>query len=92
MPFNIGGDWIPSKASFKAPQKPVKVRLIKRGKSILTVILNLNMSSMEMTELASGIKKALGCGGTVKDDEIEVQGDKVDQVRKYLKEKGIKSS
>lgn len=92
MPFNIDGQWVPSKAPPKTNQKPVKVRLVKRGKSILTVILNLNLSEKELSDLASSIKKKLGCGGAVKEDVIEVQGDKVEQVRKALAEIGIKSS
>lgn len=91
MPFNIGGDWIPSPSTSKNT-KPVKVRLVKRGKNILTIILNLNMSKDEQTTLSSNIKKKLGCGGAVKDDGIEIQGDKINAVKKYLEEIGIKSS
>jgi translation initiation factor 1 len=92
MPFNIGGEWVPSKPPPKISSKPVKVRLMKRGKNVVTVILNLNKTEDEMIDLASGIKKKLGCGGAVKEEEIEIQGDKVDQVKKYLLEQGIKSS
>ena len=38
------------------------------------------------------IKKKLGCGGAVKESDIEIQGDKVEQVKKILEEVGIKSS
>jgi len=92
MPFTVDGQWVPSKTSSQTPHKPVKVRLIKRGNSVLTVILNLQMTSKELNELASSIKKKLGCGGAVKDDIIEIQGDKVDPVKKCLVEIGIKSS
>lgn len=91
MPFNIAGEWVPSESLPKNQQKPVKVRLVKRGKNILTVILNLNMAEKELTDLASNIKKKLGCGGAVKGNEVEVQGDKVAQVRKILEEMGLKS-
>lgn len=91
MPFTIDGQWVPNKTPSKASHKPVKVRLVKRGKSILTVILNLDMSQKELTELASNIKKKLGCGGAVKEDGIDIQGDKVEQVIKILMEHGIKS-
>jgi translation initiation factor 1 len=91
MPFTIGGEWIPSKSN-QENQKPVKVRLVKRGKSTLTVILNLKISAKEIEILATDLKKKLGCGGAVKDNTIEIQGDKVDQVRKQLDSLGIKSS
>jgi translation initiation factor 1 len=91
MPFTIDGEWV-SKHTPKKNTKPVKVRLVKRGKSTLTVVLNLNLPSNELTELASNLKKKLGCGGSVKDDDIEIQGDKVVLVKKYLADLGIKSS
>lgn len=96
MPFTMDGQWIPStpKASDTStkPTQPVKVRLVKRKQSILTVILNLNMSLKEKEELASSLKKSLGSGGAVKDDEVVIQGDKVDLVKKHLLTLGIKSS
>ena len=71
MPFTIDGQWVPSKTAVSnTPQKPVKVRLVKRGKSILTVILNLSLPQNELAALASSLKKKLGCGGAIKDDSI----------------------
>lgn len=90
MPFTIDGQWIPSKQP-STPSKPVKVRLIKRGKSTLTVILNLKMPSKELSDLASAMKKKLGCGGAVVDGSIEIQGEKVEHVKNYLREIGVKS-
>ncbi len=93
MPFTIDGQWVPSKkTSDTTPKKPVKVRLVKRGHSILTVILNLSMNEAEQAALASQLKKKLGCGGAIKDGAIEMQGDKVAQTLKYLAEIGIKAS
>lgn len=91
MPFTIGGEWIPGKNP-SSPAKPVKVRLVKRGSSTLTVILNLNMGEKEKEELAASLKKKLGCGGAVKNGDIEIQGDKVDPVKKQLASLGIKAS
>jgi len=83
MPFTIDGQWVPSK---KESPKPVKVRLVKRGKSILTVIYGLSMTEEKMEQLASDLKKKLGCGGSVKEGNIEIQGDKVKQVEKAIKD------
>ena len=88
----MDGQWIPSTPIIKTSDKPVKVRLVKRGHSILTVILNLNLSAKEKEELASSLKKSLGCGGAIKDDEVIIQGDKVSLVKKHLLSIGIKSS
>ncbi|WP_213155539.1 translation initiation factor [Neochlamydia sp. AcF65] len=92
MPFTIEGQWIPSKPASSKPLKGVKIRLVKRGKNILTVILNLNIPSNELVHLASLLKKKLGCGGAAKDADIEIQGDNVSKVKKILEEYGIKSS
>ncbi|BBI16291.1 translation initiation factor [Neochlamydia sp. S13] len=92
MPFTIEGQWVPSKPTSSKPSKGVKIRLVKRGKNILTAILNLNMPSNELIHLASHLKKKLGCGGAIKDADIEIQGDNVSKVRKILEEYGIKSS
>lgn len=40
-------------------------------------------------ELESEIKKNLGCGGTIKEDHVELQGDQVDRVVDILEEKGF---
>ena len=90
MPFTIDGQWVPSKIASKAPQKPVKVRVVKRGQSILTVILNLNMPPSDLASLASSLKKKLGCGGAVKEDSIEIQGDKHELVVQHLTQMGIR--
>ena len=88
MPVNIFGEWIPEKG-VKEPVKPVKVRVVKRGKSTLTVILNLERSSQEMEDISSSLKKNLGCGGSVKGGDIEIQGDKLSAVQKFLAQKYI---
>jgi len=91
MPFTIGGDWIPSEKQPQATGRPVKVRKEKRRNSIVTVILNLPYDSKDLKNLAARIKKSLGCGGTVKNKMIELQGDNVELVRCWLLDEGIKS-
>lgn len=92
MPFNLFGEWVAGESNPKPSKNPVKVRLMKRGKNLVTVILNLDLPFNELTNFASTMKKKLGCGGSVKDGEIEIQGDKVSEIKKCLEEMGIKSS
>ncbi len=92
MPFTIDGEWVPNKPEIKNNAKPTKVRLVKRGKSLLTVILNLNFPLKELEVLAANLKRKLGCGGSVKEDTIEIQGDKVEAVKQHLASINIKSS
>ena len=94
MPFTIGGDWTPHEPSTTQKQpvqtgRPVKVRKEKRRNVIVTRVLNLVRPKEELRTLAAELKQLCGCGGTVKDDVIEIQGDQVEKVRDHLKKKGI---
>lgn len=92
MPFTIGGTWVSKEDAQPDPSKPVKVRLVKKGDVILTVVYNMNPKKFSLKEIASEIKKDLGIGGSVKEDRLEFQGDKVAQVVERLQKKGIKAS
>lgn len=87
MPFTIDGQWVPAKSP--QPKKPVKVSVLRRGNNTVTAIQNLDLNETELTTFASKLKKKLGCGGAIKDGMIEIQGDKIAQVKMYLKELGI---
>ncbi len=86
MPFTFDGQWIPGKQPEK---KTTQVRVIKRGNNTLTVISHLSHSSQELEKLATTLKKKLGCGGSLKEDSLEIQGDKADAVKKHLISLGI---
>ncbi len=85
MPFTLGGEWIPE-ASQK-PKLPLKIIKEKRRSSCVTVILNLPMDEGQMKHLCSQLKQLLGCGGSVKEEHIELQGDQVEHVKNYFKSK-----
>ena len=97
MPFTVDGMWIASQRDQnekilqqKKGNLPLKVRLQKRGNNLITVILNLNKSAEEIDQLASLVKKKLRLGGAVKLEVIEIQGDKVEEVKKILSSIGMK--
>lgn len=90
MPFTIGGDWIPDSPSPNKPSKPVKVIKEKRGQSLVTLILNLPLEDDALKALCSKLKQQLGCGGSVKEGKIELQGDKIQQAKAIILKEGYK--
>jgi translation initiation factor 1 len=61
-----------------------------RGGKTVTVIAGVPGNESEMAALAQQLKKLCGSGGTVKDGNIEIQGDHCDKVQAKLTELGYK--
>lgn len=70
---------------------PVVVGRETRGRkgSGVTVISGLPLDGAALAELARELKKHLGSGGTVRDDRIEIQGDKRDRIVQELSKRGF---
>jgi translation initiation factor 1 len=89
MPFTIGGDYVPpekiSSKQEKKPNKPVKIRVEKKKNSLVTVVENLDMSEEELKSLLSQLKRSYGCGGTIKDGKIFLQGNLENQMITFFK-------
>lgn len=70
-------------------QSPVaKIYLEKRAGNAVTVISGLHTyGTARLETMARELKLRFGTGGTVKEGKIEIQGDKVDLVRAWFKEK-----
>ena len=61
-----------------------------RGGGTVIVISGIPLSTSEIKELAGALKKKCGCGGTVKDGIIEIQGDHRDALSAELLARGFK--
>ncbi|MFA7405624.1 MAG: stress response translation initiation inhibitor YciH [Pelobacteraceae bacterium] len=61
-----------------------------RGGGTVIVISGITLSASEIKELAGVLKKKCGCGGTVKDGVIEIQGDHRDTLSAELQARGFK--
>lgn len=59
------------------------------GKSVI-VISNLILSKEDQKLLASKLKKACNSGGTIKDGNIEIQGEHLEKVMDLLRKYGYK--
>ncbi|WP_386692931.1 MULTISPECIES: stress response translation initiation inhibitor YciH [unclassified Lonepinella] len=53
------------------------------------VISGLELSDDELKKLAADLKKRCGCGGSVKNGNIEIQGEKRDLLKQLLDQKGF---
>jgi translation initiation factor 1 len=62
-----------------------------RGGKVVTVIRDLQLSAEDLTELGKQLKKKCGAGGTVKEGNIEIQGDHREQVAAELTRLGYKA-
>ncbi len=61
----------------------------RRGKTV-TVVSGLQHSTATFKELLTTLKTTCGAGGTLKDGEIEIQGDQREKVAAKLRELGYK--
>ena len=76
------GLWIPGEA--------VECHYEKRNGKPTTILKGYTEHDGDFKELAKELKKFLGVGGSVKNDEIILQGDYRDKIMKYLKDLGMK--
>ena len=53
------------------------------------VITGLDLSDDELKKLAAELKKRYGCGGSVKDGNIEIQGEKRDLLKQLFRTKRV---
>ncbi len=60
------------------------------GKTVTTVSGFVGIGLPEKEQLAKKMRGACGCGGTVKDGVIEIQGDQRETIAKILSEAGFR--
>ncbi|MDB6169103.1 MAG: translation initiation factor [Verrucomicrobia bacterium] len=60
------------------------------GKTVTVVEGFVGIGQPEKEQLAKKMRAACGCGGTVKEGRIEIQGDQREQVAKILAEAGFR--
>ena len=65
----------------------VKVQKRRYGKEV-TVIQGIDPHEIDLQELCTYLKSKLACGGTVKGNSIELQGNHRDRVKELLSLKG----
>ena len=66
----------------------VKIERKKFNKNY-TVIQGIDQKEIDLNQLAKKLKAKLACGGTVKDDKIELQGEHKQKAKEVLIESGF---
>ncbi|MGR6859869.1 stress response translation initiation inhibitor YciH [Aliivibrio salmonicida] len=59
----------------------------RKGKGVC-VITGLDMEDTQLKLLAAQLKKVCGCGGAIKDGDIEIQGDNREKIKEFLVKQG----
>ena len=67
----------------KANQKIKVTRDKRKFRKIYTILEGFD-DTIDLKALAKELKNKLACGGTAKDNHIELQGDHISQVKKIL--------
>lgn len=60
----------------------------RKGKGVC-IITGIDLDDRALVSLASELKRRSGCGGSVKDGVIEIQGDNREQLKQMLEQKGF---
>ena len=77
----------------KTPRNP-QIKLQKKGRAgkEVTVISHVGLGGAELHGLLQLLKKRLGTGGTLKNRSLEIQGNRVSEVREILASRGTLNS
>lgn len=68
------------------------IALERKGRAgkTATIIYDLTIPEDEILSLAADLKRSLGCGGSVRGNEILIQGDRVADCQRILSSRGFK--
>jgi translation initiation factor 1 len=68
----------------------VRMERTDRGGKEVTVVEHLELSPAEREAWLKELKAALGCGGTLEEEHLVLQGDLRERVGKWLEKKGVR--
>ena len=82
----------PKIVSVPPAQQTVYLHRDSKGRhgSTVTILRKLVLSEEDLEELAKKLKQLCGSGGTVKDGEIEIQGEHRERIAEALRKMGFK--
>lgn len=73
-------------------EQQIRIRVVKRrfGKEI-TLVEGLDKNNIQIKEIAKKLKSKLACGGTIKQNVIELQGNHISKAKEELINLGFNS-
>jgi translation initiation factor 1 len=84
----------PAPLKAEAPKGPARavVRMERKGRGgkEVTVVEQLGLSAAELDKWLKALKGGLGCGGTVEDDTLVLQGDQRERLPALLEARGVR--
>jgi translation initiation factor 1 len=71
-------------------QQKITIRIDKRryGK-MMTIVDGINAHDLDINALITQLKSKCACGGTIKEEKIELQGDHRNKVKEALEKMGF---
>lgn len=97
-PFDkLSAAGLPPGPELPPPKQPKLGRVVLRketahrgGKTVIVVHdFASHITGKQIDDYATKLKKACGCGGTVRDRQIEIQGDQPGKIRALLEAEGF---
>ncbi len=70
--------------SITKESQSITVRTVKRRFGKITTLIEGFQKEVNIRDISKRLKSSLACGGTVKDDVIELQGNHVEKVKQEL--------
>ena len=90
--FQFQSDALPEAETLPPAQQDLKIWLVKLGgNKVVTTVRGFIGTDADLNELGKQLKAACGSGGSVKDNEILIQGDHRDKTMAWLSSKGYKA-
>jgi translation initiation factor 1 len=80
----------PAKAKNRGRVDIIRQKAGRGGKTVTVVKNFVGIGLPEKEKLAKAMQKACGAGGTVKDGQIEIQGEQRDEIARILTEAGFR--
>ena len=89
LPAHRGGGAPRKRTASAAPEaQRIKVRVERRKDKQITVARGFELLEADLKALAKKLKAKLATGGTVREDEIELQGRHAERVVAFLQDAG----